>query len=338
MRNGAQCAGEDFVSTNRFWLRLIAVCCLLSGLPAIGWAQSYPDRVVRYIATDGPGSGADVLARIVAAGLAEEFGHQVIVDNRPGFAGNIGMEVGAKAAPDGYTYVQMSSTHAINVSLYRDLRYDLLRDFDPVTQLSWIPAVVVVHPSLPVQSIGELVTLAKRRPGTLNYSSIGVGSTPFLATELFKTMTGTKVEHVGYKGAAEALTAVISGEVSIYFPPIGPALPQVQHGKVRALAVTSVQRSPMLPNIPTVAEAGVPGYESIIWHGILVPAKTPGDIIARIHQATTSVLGKPAYTKRLNDLGYVMVGSSPKEFASHIRNNIALQAKVLKDAGVSKPY
>ena len=298
----------------------------------------YPDKVIRYIVTDSAGSGADVVGRIVAAGLAEEFGHQVIVDNRAGAAGNIGMEVGAKAAPDGYTIIQMSSTHAVNVSLYRDLRYDLQRDFEPVTQLSWFPEVVVVHPSLPVKSIGELVALAKANPGKLNYSSMGVGSTPFLATELFKAMTGAKLEHVSYKGGGEALMAVISGEVPVYFPPIAPALPQIQQGKVRALAVTGTRRSPMLPDVPTVAEAGVPGYESIIWHGLLVPARTPKNIISKLQQAAVAVLRKPAYAKRLSDLGYVTVGSSSEEFAAHIKNEIAFQAKVLKDAGVNKPY
>lgn len=317
----------------------VAAATLLVGpLATATKAQNYPDKVVRYIVTDGPGGGADVLGRIVAAGLTEEFGQQVIVENRPGAAGNIGMEAGAKAPPGGYVIVQASSSHTANVSLYRGLKYDLIRDFEPITQLSWLPAVVAVNPNAPFKTLGDLLKAAKEKPGSINYSSMGVGSAPHLATELFKAMSGAKIEHVGYKSGGEALMAVVSGEVPVYFPPIGPALPQIKQGKLRALAVTSEKRAPILPDVPTVAEAGVPGYEAIIWHGLMVPAKTSPEVVSRIHTAVVAVLKKPAVRERLQGLGFFPVGSSPAEFGDKVKKDIALQAKVLKEAGVDKPF
>ena len=326
------------MSALRLFKRFTAVIGFLCLLANPGWSQTYPDRVVRYIVTDGPGSGADVLGRIVAAGLTKQFGQQVIVLNRPGVSGNIGMEIGVRSAPDGYTLIQMSSSHTSNVSLFRDLKFDLVRDLEPVTQISWFPEIVVVNPSLPVKSISELVALAKAKPGTLNYSSLGIGSTPFLATELFKSMTGTNIVHIPYHGGGEALLAVISDEVSIYFPPIALASPNIRAGRLRALAVTSATRSPQLPDLPTVAESGVPGYESIIWHGLVVPAKTPKAIVEKIHEAVVTALHQPEIADRLRQLGYTVVASSPEEFGAYIKKDIALQARVLKEAGVDKPF
>ena len=298
-------------------------------------AQNYPAKVVRYVVPMSPGSGADTIGRIVAGGLAQAFGQQVIIENRTGAAGNIGAEAAARASADGYTLFQVSSSHAANASLYRNLAYDLVRDFAPVTQLASSPSVLVVHPSLPVKSIGELVKLAKTRPGAINYASTGNGSATFLAAELFKAMAAINMVHVPYRGGGEALTAVVAGEVSVYFAPLAVALPQIRQGRLRPLAVTTARRLALLPDYPTVAEMGYAGYQSGNWYGILVPAKTPKEIIAAIHGAAVSVLNDPGIAKRLSDLGYVTVGDQPDEFAAYIKSEIATLAKIIQLTGAS---
>jgi len=300
-----------------------------------GWAQSYPAKVVRYIVPMSPGSGADTIGRIVTAGMAQVFGQQIIVDNRTGAAGNIGAEAAAKSPPDGYTLFQASSTHAANVSLYRNLAYDLVRDFSPVTQLASSPSIVVVHPSLPVKSIAELVKLAKARPGAINYGSTGIGSATWVAGELFKGMAGVNLQHVPYRGGGEALTAVVAGEVSVYFAPLAVALPQVRQGRLRPLAVTTTARLPLLPEHPTVAETGYPGYQSGNWYGIVAPAKTPKEAIAIIRNAVATALRDPGVSKRLSDLGYVSVGDQPDEFAAFIKSEIATLARIIKQTGAT---
>jgi tripartite-type tricarboxylate transporter receptor subunit TctC len=311
--------------------QLLAAICLLCSFPGDGRTQGYPVKVVRYVVPGSAGSGADVLGRILAGGLGQVFGQQVIVDNRAGAGGNIGAELAAKAAADGHTVLQISLTHALNVSLYRRLPYDLLRDFSPVTQLASTPSLVVVHPSLPVKSVGDLVKLARAKPGAINYASAGTGTPTFLAAELFKGQAGVNLVHVPYKGGAEAMTSVISGETSVYFPAVTTAMPLVRRGSLRALAVTTAQRLPSLPQYPSVAEAGYPHYQSGNWYGLMVPAKTPRETIATLRNAAVAALNSPALNKRLNDLGFVPIGDQPEAFAAHIKSQIATLAKVVDE-------
>ena len=311
-----------------FFLSL-AACALPQLVPA----QPYPAKVVRYIVPMSPGSGADTLARIVTGGMGNIFGQQVIIDNRTGAAGNIGAEAGAKAAADGYTLFQTSSTLAANVSLYKNLPYDLLRDFAPVTQLASSPSIAVVHPSLPVKSIAELVKLARAKPGDINYASTGVGSATWVAGELFKSMARINLLQVPYRGGGEAATAVLSGEVSVYFGPLSVLMPQVKQGRLRALAVTTAKRLAVVPQMPTIAELGYPDYQSGNWYGIVAPVKTPREIIVTIRNAATQALGDPAISRRLADLGYIVVGDQPDEFGAFIKSEIATLAKIIQLTG-----
>lgn len=317
----------------RFCVKLFVFGCLIFLVAADGVAQSYPNKTVRYIVPMSAGSGADTIGRIVTGKLTQVFGQQVIVDNRTGAAGNIGADAGAKAPADGYTLFQASSTHAANVSLYRSLPYDLVRDFAPVSQLASSPSIVVVHPSLPVKSISELVRLAKAKPGAINYGSTGVGSATWVAGELFKSMAKIDLLHVPYRGGGEALTAVVAGETSVYFAPLAVALPQVRQGRLRPLAVTTAKRLPLLPDYPTVAETGYAGYQSGNWYGVVAPAKTPKETIATIRGAVVAALHDPDVSKRLSDLGYVIVGDQPEEFAAFIKSEIATLAKIIQQTG-----
>jgi tripartite-type tricarboxylate transporter receptor subunit TctC len=312
---------------------------MLMGLVCIGasssWAQRYPAKVVRLLVPFSPGSGSDTLGRIIAGGLSDVFGQQVIVDNRAGAAGNIGAEIAAKAPPDGYTLLLANLGHAASVSLYRNLPYDVVRDFAPVTQLASAPAIVVAHPSLPVRSLDELVKLSKARPGAINYASGGVGTPTFVAAELFKAQAGVNLLHVPYRAGGEALTAVLSGEVSIYFSPLATALPHVRQGRLRPLAVTAAKRVPVLPEYPTVAELGYPGYQSGNWYGLLVPAKTPKEIIAAIRAAAVTALNNETIGRRLADLGYVAIGDQPEEFAAHIKAEIESLGRILRESRIT---
>jgi tripartite-type tricarboxylate transporter receptor subunit TctC len=270
------------------------------------------------------------LARIVTKELAESFGQQIVVDNRPGAASIIGGEIAARAPADGYTLVQFPTTVTVTVSLYKKLPYDLVRDFTPVTRVASGPSVVVVPASSSLKSIGDLLRLAKDKPGTINSASAGVGTCTFLASELFKKQAGVDLTHVPYRGGGDALTAVLSGEVAVYFAPLAVALPQIQSGKLRALAVTSAKRLPFLPEFPTVAESGVPGFEFSCWYGLLVPAGTPKQTVAKIHSAVISVLEKPDVRKRLNSLGYIPGNDRPEEFAALIKSEIASYREIVR--------
>lgn len=297
-------------------------------------AQNYPVKNVRYIVPMSPGSGADTIARIVAAGLTETFKQQVNVDNRAGAAGNIGAELAARAAPDGYTLFQASMSHAVNATLYKNLPYDLVRDFAPVTQLATAPSLVVVHPSLPVRTIGELVALAKKRPGQINYASAGTGTATFLAAEMWLSMAKIKLVHVPYRAGGEAVTSVMAGETQVYFAPLAAALSYAQQGRLRALAISSPKRLGILPDLPTVAETGYPGYASGNWYGIVLPAKAPRELVDTVHKAALNALNQPATNKRLVDLGYIIIADTPDQFAGHIKSEIAALAKVIEQTGI----
>jgi tripartite-type tricarboxylate transporter receptor subunit TctC len=267
--------------------------------------------------------------------LSESLGQQVVVDNRPGAAGNIGTAIVAKAPPDGYTLLQANNGQATNVTLYRNLPFDVMRDFTPVTQICSSPAIVVVHPSLPVKSISDLVRLAKAKPGAVNYASGGSGTFTFLAMEIFKAQAGVDISHVPYRSGGLGLTSVIAGETSVYFSPASVALQQVRDRRLRPLAVTSVKRLSVLPEIPTVAESGYPKYQSTTWYGVMAPAKTPKETIAIIHRAAMSVLNNPAVRKRFVDLGLVVVGDKPEEFAVFFRSEIEVLGKVIRDLNLT---
>ncbi len=314
--------------------RLLVVISLLGAVATTGWAQTYPTKVVRVLVSFSPGSGSDTVGRIMAAGLTEVFGQQVIVENRAGAAGNIGVDMVAKATPDGYLLLLMIMGHAANVSLYSKLPYDLFRDFAPITQIATSPQVLVVHPALPVKSTQDLVKLAKAKPGMLNYSSAGAGTSTFLAAELFKASAGIDMMHVAYRGGGEALTAVMSGEVSVYFAPFATALPQIRQGRLRPLAVTSAKRLSLLPDYPTVAESGYPSYEFGNWYGMLAPAKTPKDIIMTVNRAAISALNSQTVSKRLAELGYITVGDQPDEFGVYIRSEVEKLGKLIRKLGL----
>ncbi len=319
----------------RFCAKLLLSIGLVGQFSAGSWGQNYPAKVVRYLVSDSPGGLADALGRIVAAGLTEVFGQQVIVENRAGAGTTIGTTLAAKAPADGYTVLQMSQTATVNVTLYRNLAYDLVRDFSPVTRLGSSPAIVVVHPSLPVKSIAELVKLAKARPGSINFASAGSGTPTYMAPELFKTVAGVDMVHVPYRGGGEAITATISGETPVYFAPLSAGLPPVRAGRLRPLAVTSINRLPSMPELPTVAESGYPGYEMGFWFGLVVPAKTPTDIISTLREATVTVLKRPEVNKRMQDIVFTPLGDQTGEFAAFIKSEIEKWGKIVREKGLS---
>jgi tripartite-type tricarboxylate transporter receptor subunit TctC len=265
----------------------------------------------------------------VANGLSAVLAQRVVVDNRAGASGNIGSENVAKSPPDGYTWIMMNNAQAANVSLYKNLTYDLLRDFAPVTQVDSSPHVVVVHPSLPVRSVNELVRLAKSKPGALDYASAGIGTVTFLAAELFKAQAGVQLTHVPYRGGGESLTSIVAGETIVYFSPLPVALPHIRQSRLRALAITSKKRIPLLPEIPTVAESGYPVYEFNLWNGLLVPAKTPKETITAIRNAVVATLNAPDVSKRLVEMSSTVVASQPEEFGAFIKSEVESIAKVV---------
>lgn len=317
---------------------LLPALLVLAMTASTSMAQAYPAKVVRLLVPFSAGSGSDTIGRIYAGGLAEVFGQQVILENRAGAAGNIGAEVAARAPADGYTLFMVNMAHAVNVSMYRKLAYDPIRDFAPVSMLATGPAILVVHPSLPVKSVKELVALAKARPGAINHASAGVGTFTFLAAEMFKRQAAIDMLHVPYRAGGEALTAVISGETSVYFSPVAGALPQLKQGRLRPLAVTSSKRITLMPELPTVAESGfttLAKFESGNWYGIVVPAKTPRDIIDRAHKASLAALNNPTISKRLTDLGFVLIGNTPEDFGAYFKPEIEAWGKIVRDLKLS---
>jgi tripartite-type tricarboxylate transporter receptor subunit TctC len=308
-----------------------AAACIIAALTgAKVHAQSFPAKPLRYVTTGSPGSGADTLGRLIADGLSQALGRQVVVENRSGGGSNLAADLVAHAPPDGYTLLQNTITQAVNVTLYRNLNYDLLRDFAPVTQLATGPAALVVHPSLPVNSLGELIKLARARPGEINFGSGGTGTYSFLAMELLKGQAHIDMLHVPYRGGGAALNAIVSGEVSVYFAPVGVALPHINARRLRALAVSTARRVPIAPDLPTVAEAGLPGYESGNWYGLVVPVKTPPEVLAVLRTATLSVLKNPATVRRMHDFGFVPVGNTPDEFTAYIKLEIGRLGKIVR--------
>jgi tripartite-type tricarboxylate transporter receptor subunit TctC len=312
---------------------LAAGAVLLLAQPAAA-QQPYPAKPVRLVVPSAPGGGTDITARVMAPKLSEFLGQQVVVENRAGAGTMIGGEVVARAAPDGYTLLMGISTLAINPAMYKKVPYDALKDFAPITQAVSLPNLLVVHPSLPVKTVKELVAFARARPGQLQFASAGVGTNPHLAAELFLSMTGTKMLHVPYKGSGAGVIDVIAGHVPVMTPSILTGLPHAKAGRLRALGVTSAQRAGGAPEIPTIAEAGVPGYEAVQWFGILAPAATPRAVIDRVHREAVKVLQSADIRERLKADGADPVASSPEEFAAFLRSETAKWAKVVKAVGI----
>jgi len=296
-------------------------------------AQNYPSRPVRLIVGFAPGGGVDINARLLAPKLSEYLGQQVVVENVPGAGTNIANERVARAAPDGYTLLINTAAVAINMSLYRNLPFDTLRDFAPVSVFSQSPNVLVVNAKLPAQNVKELVAMARSSPGKLNYSSAGVGTTQHLAAELFKLRTGTFIVHIPYKGTAPSMTALIAGEVDLSFANIPSIQGHLKSGRLRALAATAARRDPQLPEVPTMKEAGVEGVEVVVWYGVLAPAGTPRDIVQERAEGIQRATRDADVRKRMLEQGAEPVGSTPEEFTKLLREEVARWAEVVKISG-----
>ncbi len=295
----------------------------------------YPSKAIRFIVPFPPGGGNDTIARLVGQQMTAAMGQQVLIDNRPGAAGALGAQVAATAPADGYTiFLAGVGSHGLNPNLRKKLPYDAVRDFDAVSLIASAPLLVVVHPSLPVRSVKELVALAKARPGAINYASNGAGGSSHLAVELFNMMTATKMVHIPYKGLAPALTELLAGEVQVMFSSAVAMLPQVKAGRLRAIAMTGDKRSAAIPDIPTVAEAGVKDYATGSWYGVVVPAGTPGYAIARLNSEIVRITKSPQVTNKLVSEAVIPVGSTPAEFSAFIKSEIARWGKVIQAAGI----
>jgi len=315
-----------------------AFSSILASSPA--WALAadappYPAKPVRIIAPSSPGSGVDIVSRLVGQKLGANLGQQVVVENRAGAGGNLGAEIAAKAAPDGYTLFMATPSHAINPALYRKLNYDSIRDFAPISLVMTGQYVLVAHPSLPAKSVKELIALARARPGQLNYASAGNGNATHLAGELLKSLARVDIVHVAYKGSGPALVDLISGQVHFMFPNLVNSLPHIAVGRLRALAVTGAKRATAAPQIPTLVEAGVPGYTVMSWYGMLAPAGTPQAVVARLNGELVKVLRSPDVKERLAGQGADPAGGSPEEFSAFLKEEIAKWGKVVRGAGIS---
>jgi tripartite-type tricarboxylate transporter receptor subunit TctC len=313
----------------------MAIVLLASLWAAPVVAQNYPSKPIRLIVPYAAGGGNDTLSRAIGQKLTQSLGQPLVVDNRPGSGGVIGADMVAKAAPDGYTLLMASSELAVSVSLITTLPYDPLRDFSPVARVGETSYLLVVHPSLSSHNVAELIALAKARPGQLNYASAGVGSPLHLAAELFKWMTGTNLVQVTYKGGAPAVTATLAGETQVVFGSVTTTLQLAKAGRLRALAVTSAKRSPLVPDLPTVAEAGVPGYELVNWYGVLAPARTPKIIISKLNSELAQISATPDIRERaLQNQGIEVVVSTAEDFAAVLKNEVAKWRKLTKAVGI----
>ena len=309
-----------------------AMVCALAAVSA-AHAQQYPAKPLRLIVPFPPGGGTDAMARVLAPKLAEGLGQQVVIDNRGGAGATIGTELAAKSPPDGYTLLLMTVTNTVSMSLYPNLKFDLVRDFAPVTKLATTPHVLVVHPSLPARTVKELVALAKARPAQIVYSSSGTGSVSHLAGEYFGFLTGTKMLHVPYKGGGPSVTALVSGEVSVGFATMPSVLAQVKAGRLRGIAMTTAQRSSSLPQLPTVREAGIANYDVGSWYGLSVPTGTSREIVSRLHDVTHKALAQADVKDKLGAAGFEVLLSTPAEFGDFVRVEVERWGKVVKASG-----
>jgi len=316
------------------WLVLAVALAAVGFASAPALAQPYPSKPIRLVVPFAAGGAVDQLARILAARLQESFGQPVVVENRAGAGGTTGANDVAKSPPDGYTILQNTNGQAISPAIYRSLPFDTMRDFIPVTQLVATSTVLVANTKLPARSAKDLIALAKAKPGSLNYGMTGVGNSLHLTMEMFKRAAGIDIQAIPYRGDAPLNTALIANEVDVAIVPLVAILPHVQSGAIRALAVNSAQRSALLPEVPTLSEDAVPGFEVSGWQGWFVAAKTPPDVVAAIHRETAKIIADPAVAKRLLAMGNEPVGSKPDAFAAKFRDDVARFAKVIKDAGI----
>jgi tripartite-type tricarboxylate transporter receptor subunit TctC len=310
------------------------VCAGLSMWSAGAAGQAYPSRPVRLLVPYVAGGGSDFVGRTVATKLTEMWGSPVVVENRPGGGTNIAAELVARAGPDGYTLLLGGTPSTVNVSLYPKLSYDTVKDFAPVIHLDRAPNVLAVHPSLPVRSVKDLIALAKAKPGTLNYASAGIGSSNHLSGELFRVMARIDIVHVPYKGGAAAVTDLMGGQVALYFGTTPSTMPLVKSGRLRGLAVTTAKRTPAAPELPTMAEAALPGFESSAWHGVFAPAGTPQAVVTRLNTDLNALLKSPEVVQRFASQGIDPTGGSPAEFAAFIKEDIAKYRKLVQTAGI----
>ena len=309
-----------------------AFVCVLSLIHA-AHAQNYPTKPVKIIVPFGAGGPADIYARLVAQRIGEPLGQQVVVEDRPGAGSVVGTDAVAKAAPDGYTLLLISNTHPINETLYPKLPYTLLKDFTAITQINVMPNVLVVRPDAPFKNVKDLIAYAKANPGKLNYASSGSGTPYHLAAELFKAMTGTSMVHIPHKASGDARASVLGGQTDLMFDSLPTTHQQVTAGKLKALGITSTRRSPLLPNVPTVAEAGVPGYEADLWLGLLAPSGTPASIVNRLNAVTVTALQRPDVREIFIKDGTEPIGNTPEQFAAVLRDQVEKWGKVVRFSG-----
>lgn len=311
---------------------VLAIALMASAAPLS--AQTYPAKSIRFLVGFPPGGGSDIMARSVSQRLSESLGRQVVVDNRPGANANIAAETAARSLPDGYTMVLISAPHAVSKTLYRSLAYDLEKDLTPIALLGTVPHALIVHPSLPAKSVNELISLARARSGQLTVASAGVGATDHIAAEMFVSMAKVKYLHVPYKGSGPALVDLVSGQVAAMFASMPSAVPYVRNGRVRSLAVTGAKRAVVMPEIPTIAESGLPGYELTTWYGIMFPAGTPKEIVARMNTEINRAISLPDVRERLAAVGAEPLGGTPEAYGAVIRSDVARFTKIIKDAGI----
>lgn len=310
----------------------LLISLALAAFCGFATAQTYPAKTVRMVVGYPPGGPTDLIARIVSQKLSESWGQQVIVDNRPGASGMIGAELTVRAAPDGYTLLMVPVTYAVTPSLYPKMTYDAAKDLAPVAQVAAAPFILVVHPTLPVKTVKDLIALARSRPAQLNYASASTGGMPHLAGELFNSMTGVKMVHIPYKGAAPATTDLLAGQVQLMFNNMLSAMPQVKNGRLRAIAVTSSKRSAAVPELPAIAET-VPGYEASGWYAALGPAAMPRELIAKINNDMNRIMKMPDVMQRLAGDGVEAVGTTPDQFGTYLRSEITKWGKVVQASG-----
>jgi tripartite-type tricarboxylate transporter receptor subunit TctC len=314
------------------WFEFLSMAVVAAGLAGAAHAQ-YPTKPVKLVVPFIPGSAPDVIARAIGDGLSKSLGQSVIIENRGGAGGNIGAEYGAKQPADGYTLMLATSSHATNPFLYKQVNYDLLRDFAPVTIVAKMPSLLVVPPALPANNVQELIALAKKDPGRLTYASGGNGSQAHLAGATFRTNAGIDIVHVPYKGAPEIVASLLSGQTSMGFPTFSTAVPHAKAGKLRPLAVTGSSRNPQLPDVPTMLESMTPGFDIVAWFGIVAPAGTPPDLVARLNADLVKLLGDPAFKARMSADGTEVVSSTPAEFRAYIQSEMVKWEKIVRDAG-----
>lgn len=316
----------------RLWSTVLPV--LLAFCTAGALAQSYPTRAIKLVVPSSPGGGTDIVARILGQKLSEQLGQQFVVENRAGAGTVIGNDAVAKSAPDGYTLLMGLSTLAINPSMYAKLPYDALRDFAPISQSVSACNILILHPSVPAKTVVELIALARAKPGSLTFGSAGMGTNPHLSGELFKSLARIDMVHVPFKGSGQSIISQVAGEIAANFPSVPTAMPYVKVGRLRGIGVTTLKRVEVLPDVPSIAEAGLPGYEATQWFGLLAPAGTPRPIIDRLYQESSRALRSADMKERMTAEGLEVVGSTPEEFASYIRSETEKWTQVIKAAGI----